>query len=259
MTPIRLVVLVGSLLGLFVFGLIFFSTASFYIRLIAFFFFFLSFFHAILSAWVSITKRLARASDYIYFLVAALGMLVASFASMQDREEYYAAVASTIGRPDVKQLSSFAETVLRSCDKQLSWPDAIPGKLVLFISGGLRLENSCTLAKQALKVIEEQNYSQVPSLLWRQPITSSIWTLTNPLHPVSAMDNAIYFQLKYQLESLYYYSPDYNATRQTIADDRKLKISAYRYIYSSIWPFILAFAISLRVTRVTADVSEWPL
>ncbi|MGD9658303.1 MAG: hypothetical protein AB7U61_11830 [Methylocystis sp.] len=260
MTPMRFTVFVAALLGMVVFGLVLFLTTSFYIRLIAFFFFFLSVFHAILSAWISITKRIARASDYVYFLVAAFGLLVASFASMQDREEYYAAVASTFGRPDVKQLSSFAEAVVRNCDKSLALPDTLPGKLIGWIFGEVRLEDSCTLAKQTLKVIEEKNYSSVPSLLARQTSNSSLWTWINPFHTAKEpIEDAVYFQIKYQLESLYYYSQEYGATKAAIAEDRKLQISAYRYMYSSIWPFILAFAISLRVTRVTADVSEWPL
>jgi hypothetical protein len=62
MTPIRWTVLVVSLLGMLLFGFLVFWTSSFYIQLIAFFFFFLSLFHAGLSAWVGITKRKAKAS-----------------------------------------------------------------------------------------------------------------------------------------------------------------------------------------------------
>ena len=34
---------------------------------------------------------------------------------------------------------------------------------------------------------------------------------------------------------------------------------ATKYLLANLWPFVLAFAIALRITRVTADVSDWPL
>jgi len=155
MTPIRRTVLAASLLGVLLFGIAFFWTSSFYGQLAAFFFFFLSLFHAVLSAWVSITKRQARASDYIYFSFAALGLLLASLSSTQDREAYPAFIASTMGRPDVKQLASKAEEIVTGPCEKLTWPDTLVGRVFGRISGDRLDEGICSFAKQVSKILSE--------------------------------------------------------------------------------------------------------
>jgi hypothetical protein len=285
MTPIRRTVLAVSLLGMLLFGFLLFWTSSFYIQLIAFFFFFLSLFHVGLSAWVSITTRKARASDYFYFSIAALGLLVASVASTQDREEYYAAVASTIGRPDVKQLASESQAIAGWCEK-IPWPSTIAGTISSWLYGDRLDEGTCLFAKRVSEILTQQNYSEVPNLLekegarqgqirwesswswlwqtlsqhpwmrlwqwWQNP---ELWR--NPLR--QTLDYSLYLQIKFPLEATYYYSDAYTKGHQSTANERSLQIAASRYFYSALWPFLLALAISLRITRVTADVSEWPL
>jgi hypothetical protein len=287
MTPIRRTVLVVSLLGMLIFGFLLFWTPSFYIRLIAFFFFFLSLFHVGLSAWVSITKLNARASDYFYFSIAALGLLIASVASSQDPEEYYAAVASTIGRPDVKQLASEFQAMAGWCEK-IPWPSNIGGTISSWLYGDRLDEGTCSFAKRVSEILTQQNYSEVPNLLekegarqgqtqwesslslwWQTQILTHnpferLWRfwqnpelLRNPLN--QNLGYIVYLQIKFPLEASYYYSDAYTKGHQGIASERSLQIAASRYFYSALWPFLLALAISLRITRVTADVSDWPL
>jgi hypothetical protein len=269
MTPIRRKVLVASLLGMLLFGLAFFWIASFYLQLVLFFFFFLSLFHAGLSAWVSITKRQARASDYFYFSAAAVGLFMASLAGAQDREEYYyAAIASTVGRPDVRQLASSSEELTGWCEK-IPWPNTIAGTISRWFYGDRLDTDTCAFAKRVSELITQQNYSEVPNLLkiegerhafrlepfWLRGTPLIIWY--RPLKQI--IGDILYWQIKLPLEASYYYTDAYKTAREGGAEEHYLQIAVSRYLYSALWPFLLALAISLRITRVTADVSDWPL
>jgi hypothetical protein len=251
MTPVRRAVLVASALGVLLSVGVFFWTSSFYVRLIASFFLFLSLFHVALSSWLSITKRQARASDYFYFATAILGIVFASVATTRERGDYYAFIATTVGYPDAKRLESEIEVVVLGPCERFVWPINLPG--IEWLYGDRLDEDTCSFARRALELLKEQRYQEVPSLLEKEEARHSYWP-----NPRRLLGDVFYRAVGRQLEAIYYHSGAYPKLQQRTADEL-LRESAIRYLLSNLWPFVLAFAIALRITRVTADVSDWPL
>jgi hypothetical protein len=103
------------------------------------------------------------------------------------------------------------------------------------------------------ELIKEQRYQEVPSLLEKENARPSNW-----LNLRMVLGNSFRRQIGLYLAAGYYYSEAYPKIHQHSADEL-LQETAMKYILANLWPFVLAFAIALRITRVTADVSEWPL
>ena len=58
------------------------------------------------------------------------------------------------------------------------------------------------------------------------------------------------------LDSVYYrYALD---AKKELSVTSVISIS-FNYLSRQVWPFILVLAIALRMTRVTADVTDWPI
>jgi hypothetical protein len=254
MTPIRKAVLVASVLGVVLAGvafLWFFSRSSFYGSLIAFFFLCLSLFHLGLSSWLSITRHKARASDYVYFGIAFFGIVLASTATTRARgEDYYAFIATIVGNPDAKRLESEIELILSAPCERFAWSN---NEFLNLVYGDRIDEGTCSFARRALELLKEQRYQEVPSLLEKEKARHNY--LPNPR---TIVGDSFFMAIRRPLEAIYYHSGAYPKIEQRTADDL-LRESTNRYVLSTLWPFVLAIAIALRITRVTADVSDWPV
>src|SRR5690242_3825672 len=82
-------------------AIMFWFPLTYMAKLVLFFVFCLSIFHAVLAFWTTISKRIARSTDYIYFALTLLTILIAGIAQQREREQRYVAYVSAIApRPE---------------------------------------------------------------------------------------------------------------------------------------------------------------
>ena len=75
----------------------------------------------------------------------------------------------------------------------------------------------------------------------------------------SSLGNTLYLIVRTDLESLYATTFHNNNENRAAIVENRVNSVVFRYLLNNLWPFVLAFAVSLRVTRVTADVTDWPI
>ena len=71
-----------------------------------------------------------------------------------------------------------------------------------------------------------------------------------------SIDYTVVQAMRLSLESIYYRN---SGGAIPMTSNLTFPIVIAKYFLSQTWPFILALAIALRMTRVTADVTEWPI
>ena len=84
----RSVIAIACLVLFAVSSFIFVQSSSYYVALISLFFLSLSLFHMILAAWMSITRRITRSTDYVYFSLISVGILMFAISKEHERTEF---------------------------------------------------------------------------------------------------------------------------------------------------------------------------
>jgi hypothetical protein len=195
----------------------------------------------------------ARGSDYVYFSFALFGIFVASLAQGRDTNLYYAAVAGMVGPKDPAQVQRIIQQVMPWCDVFPQPPAPLTSLSFLYPS---KLDGkTCSFLKSADALLEQHNYSAIPDFLTKTQPPLRARLLPTPYEMVT---NNLYSNFKLALESLYYMNLP-ATSKDTDTFDRQLDTAIFKYLLSIIWPFILGFAVALRMTRTTADVTEWPI
>ncbi len=150
-------------------------------QLLVFFICWLISFHILLFVFRNVvSRRLIRATDYVYFLFVFIGLVMAAYAQQAERSETYMRLISV--------------SWLWSQRRQ----DETPASAYLFLS------NASLMAQ----ILVSRNY---------------------PTDLFGLMPR-----------------------------DQKMHTLIAKYLVIDLWPFVLAFAIAIRITRVTSDVTGWP-
>jgi hypothetical protein len=173
------------------------------LQLIFFFFFFLCFFHSILAFRTTITRRVARGTDYVYFSFALFGIVVASLAQGRDSGLYYAAVAGMVGPKSINEVESDVQHVMPWCNI-INWPhERLIDRLIFAFAPNKLDENTCSFLQKVDTLLAQRNYSEIPDLLIKTRIPLRQRFLPSVKESAS---NNVYFTIKLELESLYYTS-----------------------------------------------------
>ncbi len=229
-------------------------------QLIAFFMAFLCFFHWVYFRSEAITQAQVRLIDYPYLLAAGVGILLLANQGARDRAAYDRALDEIAATTRPQQLKGIVERSI----SQLCAP--APDRK--------RYDEYCTWARDIAAFLGAP-YTQAQ--------------LIHKIRESEALFRASWWRIKFELWALLPEPPSgeglqergdgtvlAQADARTIIDflnaireRQETRISAlppqaegqtdlnevfYRFI---LWPFVFAFALALRLTKVTADVTDW--
>lgn len=266
----RRIVGFASILGSIVAAVCFVLESSYLGRLASFFLFWLFVFHIILAFRTTLTRRAARSTDYIYFSLTILTIFLASIAQQRERgQQYVAFITNAAFAGDEAQVLGLIDSGRALCDAPLKRTVATP---IIGFDFKIELDrDTCAFLTQARSAIERQAYSEIAGMLpeaseglahflFVEP-WSITWQFTKAMFsPSTALSFGLAQVLK--INVLAYSVAKMEGQKTPAGAHLTLTGSteaALKYVLSSLWPFVLAFAVSLRITRVTADVTEWPV
>jgi hypothetical protein len=238
----------------------FIRAEQYWSTLCLFFFLWLSLFHLVLASWTTISKRFVRGTDYVYFGLAVIGIVIAGIAQEQERRESYINFVSSFPAITSHDLATAITGLSNLCD-YIPWVESsFVFKLTphvirrLFLPDTLQ-SDTCTLLSEAVLILENQNYSAIPQ--WRNTQRN----MTNlGFHifrgPGQLLSDVLLQNLGFAMDSVYYHN---SSTSKSTASVATLIPATFKYLLTQLWPFVLVLAIALRMTRVTADVTDWPI
>jgi len=223
-------------------------SAGFIVLLVLTFFFFLCGDHFKYAFMEDLSQRKVRRMDYWYLSATALGLFLASLTYSTQRQ---AAIAKFSGK--------LYETVERSVVADVN--EGI-GKLSKFLCVDLKnAKEACAgLKKVASEIRPGRSAAEIASILdeFEKKVTFP-YARIFPADELSGNPNllspVISVQLKFDDWKQYAeHAPKVDPTRSKMDDETETMLEVGQWV---IWPFLLAFALSLRITKVTIDVFEW--
>ncbi len=256
MTPRRLVA-IASAVGLTAAVATALVSSPLWLVLIAFFFALLCLFHLILATWTTITKRIVRGTDYIYFSLAAAGLFLAFLAQDRTPSHYYLAVATLTQPRETKQVRENIAVLRKFCESNPQLAPGYPTSIFLQFLLPKPDDDACLFLTIADTIVQNGEYALVPPLInaYEARHTRSELLVLSPQKNLSSM---IFWIVRLQLEAQYY-KHVVTAQQQPISKGISEPIVLLTdYFLKTLWPFVLAIALAIRITRVTADVTEWP-
>jgi hypothetical protein len=247
---------------------------SYVVLLIWFFILCLSIFHFILSIWIHITQTIARSTDYVYFTLAFIGLALAAFAQDRQRNADYAAAVSSMSNPSIERAQEIITNFSRLC-VHIPWEVTQSSAISVFMSDHVlpeRLDaDTCHFLVSADSLLRDRRFRDIPGevkqasnrLGMQAAAREMTFHFTLPLTSIRALysrslASAVFLQARLALEGVYFASPIYKDDNSTTSGAAELQAAMVKYAFSSVWPFVLALALSLRLTRVTADITNWP-
>jgi hypothetical protein len=117
-------------------------------------------------------------------------------------------------------------------------------------------DKTCSFLNGAESILVEQRYSEIPDFLKKEePLFSHAFPFV--MFPVNEwLSSQVFREIKFDLESEYYTKSPTPIKEAPLLSG--IWAAMFPYFLSNLWPFFLAFGLALRITRVTADVTEWP-
>ncbi len=258
----RSVIAIACLVLFAVSSFIFVQSSSYYVALISLFFLSLSLFHMILAAWMSITRRITGSTDYVYFSLISVGILMFAISKEHERTESYFTFTSMMLPNAPEQAAVLFEDVSEACERY-PWLTPQLNKVIRYalikIYGDEKLdEETCAFVEQVDILHQNNNYEGINNLLNEEFARHEL-----PLSPVqmisrifseeTMMSDAVYYASRVVFDALYYKSDQFSLP------PHESETIALKFILETFWPFVIAVALALRITRVTADVTDWPL
>jgi hypothetical protein len=220
-----------------------------------------SFFHAILGFWTTITKRIVRATDYFYFLFGLVGLFIAAIAQGPERNESYVNLVVREFPGDYKELLSGTNLFIQWCDKY-PWVESEQvsnfSRWILSLYGNKLAAETCESLREANTIADRGIDGQIPAFLERitknkfYPNFTAVGMLDVPNRHM--LDPFVLWGVSRAMEAIDYRRHPHNKE----LDSTMISVS-FKYLLSQLWPFVLALAIALRITRTTADVTDWPI
>jgi hypothetical protein len=247
--PRRRVVLVckiGTALSLFATVVAFvIPTSIFVLQLAACFMFFLFAFHWLFGAIKSLTVTHARLIDYAYLGIAASGVFVLALNYQDKREEYVGTgemAAAYASRRE--QHKNFVQSVTEL--ERVSCESAVVTLMPSY----------CEPAK-ALRTVALKEYDA-------KTLEDAVQLFLKAAPPPDLIDrerSAAYQPIVLKIQEVQLDVLGLKNDDQHIELNKPMKREAGEYAYDFYilftWPFILAFAFALRITKTTIEVLEW--
>lgn len=261
MTIPRLLVAIGSAFGMSGASTAVLSSSALWLTLIAFFVASLCFFHFILAVRTTITRRFVRGTDYVYFSLAAAGLFLAFLTQDRAPNQYYLAVATLKQPRDTNELTEGIRALEKFCQPRFQQEFGLLNPImstVSWLAFPRPNDDACRFLAIAETILQNNNHAAIPTLInayeARHPRTEL--ALSSPRQNLS---NMIFWIVRFELESQYYKHVVTAQQQPIVKATPEPAIVLTDYFLKTLWPFVLAIAIAIRMTRVTADVTEWPV
>jgi hypothetical protein len=248
-----------------------YTVDSYFLAIVLFFTMWISLFHCVLASWKHITKKFVKYTDYFYFSFTIIGVILAAIAQGSERDVSYVNVVLSGVTVDPAKLAIGIKDVMKWCDK-FPWLDEDAGtpayRYAMEIVYGSRLHPKlCDLLTKTDYILDRRDYAEIPNFVANEMNWNNIRPIIQPDVPYRLLlslpnrirltiDYAVTQALRLNLESIYYRNA---GGANSVASKPTLPTAITKLFYAQLWPFFLALAAALRMTRVTADVTEWPI
>ncbi|WP_063682910.1 hypothetical protein [Bradyrhizobium stylosanthis] len=240
-----------SQIGTFVFVLLYGSTffverPDYEVRLLTWFFALFFLFHWWFGAMKKLTPTKARLIDYVYLGIAAVGVFVLAINYQHKRYEYTQLEVQDEGRRLLgKEYRELLDTI-----KALQHASCIPEKVQL-------VPLYCEQIKKLNRDMQEESESET-----RLDFSLAVDRYLRQIKPPDSNDalrTQSFRQIGEEIEKLrtvqdrIKLDSDFVRFHAPISSD-DVRISSHGLFA---WPFILAFALALRITKTTIEVLDW--
>lgn len=222
--------------------------AGFIVLLGLFFFVFLFGEHSKYAWTDNLTQRKVRRMDYWYLGAATIGLFLAAFGYSTQRE-------ATITKFNEKLYEAGEPSIIATVNEGI-------GTLSKFLCVDVvRAKEACAGLKKVVPEIRPgRSSAEIASVLeeFEQKVTipyvrifptDELSKNPNLLLPVVSAQIKIEDWKKYAEQA-----PKVDGVRSKIDDETEIMLEVGQWV---IWPFLLAYALALRITKVTIDVFEW--
>jgi hypothetical protein len=122
-------------------------------------------------------------------------------------------------------------------------------------------DSTCEFWKASSQIIKEGRFDLLRNL-FNEPVSPFDVIFFFPRQTLFLFESRGDFMFisftKFMLQSLYYESIVKESANNPELGQDFTKL-AFQFVIDNIWPFVFALALALRLTRVTADVTEWPV
>ena len=249
---------------------------SFIWTLIFFFLTMICGFHWLFFRYDSLTQTHIRMIDYPYLMAGALGLLLVALQGQKDRDDFYRTLDDMVAPTTTRGLKTFVEdSISRLCENRPGWDtydaycnwvkgvevflsveptqpqldeeirksDAL-GEIEHWPNTWANFDDHFPLAMSGGPTMRDLDRPQAPTL---EDIREKI----SVLHKAQAHSDAALM-----LRSLKKIRDTKASPGSSPQADQTVDLKS-KFIRFVAWPFILAFAVALRLTKVTADVSDW--
>ena len=235
---------------------------EYWVQIVLFFLLFSSLFHTILGFWTAVTEQFVKGTDYVYFLLGITGLIIASVAQSGERSESYINLITYEFPGNFKQVSQETETFIQWCDG-FPWnkKEDVPYlyRLILSYYGNKLASETCDSLQKAQTIAASGDYDRIPAFL-NEITTNKFYrtfgtlTIGSGIPTRHTIDPIVLWLVSSNLQAIYYRQSPNNTS---VSEDKTFATVSVKYFLSQLWPFILALAIALKITRVTADVTGW--
>lgn len=245
--------------------------------LLSWFTFLICIFHFIFFYCTSIDNYHVKLVDYPYLLIVAFGIFLAALASSQERYVYTSAIDEIAAPSTPAGLKSFIDAAANQLCAERG--EYVPRhfcewstRVVKFLNNGYTNEQLSSYILGIEKTRDEQFlYDYIDMLIFyaSNPTSAtemfylSMWPLSRSFssrigkQPIIVHGESVgaYFLIIRSMQKIY--ENRSNTQLQKISTTADLESFAIGFGKVVVWPFVLAIALALRITKVTADVLGW--
>ncbi len=237
-------------------------------QLLVFFICWLISFHILLFVFRNVvSRRLIRATDYVYFLFVFIGLVMAAYAQQAERSETYMRLISVLPIKD-DTIKTWIAQISNECPTlAVNRPDIIEPIRQLNPAVEIRPDEKpliiptevCAILRELNSTISNNNYKKLYDELGTQNIFIASPWLWSQRRQDETPASAYLFLSNASLMAQILVSRNYPTDLFGLMPrDQKMHTLIAKYLVIDLWPFVLAFAIAIRITRVTSDVTGWP-
>ncbi len=260
----------STILGLFMFVIGCFI-GSFVFSLMAWFIFWVALFHWVLCCFDTITRTHVRLIDYPYLIAAFVAIFLAAASSQQNRDAVLKEI-DDISAPPTR--SGLREHVDADNDRFCKIPNEALRppefcgwilRLEEFLAGDkYALADLQNLADESVKLANQKGWGEKPDLILPRRTTPNGDFITYPeeMEKSIAINNTLFYAGQAGVVTI-------RSMKKVIARELPPPVQSVepglpnagavsiRAIIALIWPFLFALALALRLTKTTAEVTDW--
>jgi hypothetical protein len=212
----------------------------------------------LLHAWLAVenpSKRTVRCTDYLYFGLVTIGVVIAAMAARSEREALYLS-SRDMASISLRPLHGAFVSAIALCDVPLAPEPLFPlAPRFLWFQTKLHPE-FCTWLKSNVEAIRNgtpgSNYQ-----IFKDADPEMANLHNRPMIPLSSAERSaiqsvrLYHDLRDIAARDYIFSPEFKVPEPSVEENW------LRLQMQSVWPLLLLIGLAIRITRVTADVLDW--